>query len=167
MSKDIIEKPNRDEEAIDIVGWYTLAASAAGAVPVPASSAAIVANNGFMIAHISSIYATDVSWDTVIASLGIAGTLNIAGRAVFIEAAKTLAWGTGSFWSLAALSAVGATTAALQTYIIGLLAIEIAKKGGTALSASVANTVISKGPTTLKAFLKEAEKKDLNDPGKP
>lgn len=167
MNSNIVAESDRNEEARNIVGWYTLAASATGAVPVPASSAAIVANNGFMIAHISSIYATTISWDNVLASLGIAGTLNIAGRAVFIEAAKALAWGTGSFWALAGLSAAGAATAGLQTYIVGLIAIEIAKKSGVALSTVEADALITRGKKTLKNFLDEMNNKNLEDPGEP
>lgn len=154
-----------ESKARDIVGWYTLAAGATGAFPVPATSAAIVANNGFMLAHIGSTMGKPVGWEGVLSSLGIAGTLNIAGRNVFIEAAKALGWGTGSIWAFAALSAVGATTAALQTYVIGLIAIEICKNGGTPISPAAARQVLDSAKESLDAFVSEMRKKDLNDPG--
>ena len=151
----------------DIVGWYTLAATATGAVPVPASSLAIVANNGFMIAHISAKIGAPVTWSTVLSSLGLAGTMNIAGRSVFIEAAKTLSWGTGSIWAAAALSAIGASTAGLQTYVVGLLAIEIARRGGVPLQQDLASVIISDAKRNYKAFLEQMRGKKLSDPGTP
>lgn len=151
----------------NITGWYTLIASGTGAIPIPASSAAIIANNAFMIAHINSIFDTEITWKKIISSFGVAGTLNIAGRTVFIEAAKVLSWGTGSLWALAALSVVGATTAGLQTYIIGLISIEIIKNGGKAISAKEAGKVIDMAKETYKTFKGEMKKKDLSDPGKP
>ena len=38
------------EKSTEIIAHYTLLASATGAVPVPASSVAIVAENGIMLA---------------------------------------------------------------------------------------------------------------------
>jgi len=162
-------KPQPSSEAIDrarhIVGWYTLAASATGAVPIPASSLAIIANNGFMMAHVSAAIGGPIQWPTVVESLGIAGTLNVAGRAVFIEAAKSLAWGTGSIWAAAALSAVGAGTAGLQTYVIGLLAIEVARHGGKPLPAAQGAAILAKAKETYSAFLSEMRSKKISDPG--
>jgi hypothetical protein len=156
-------------EAVDrarsIVGWYTLAASASGAVPVPASSLAIIANNGFMMAHVSAAIDAPVQWATVVASLGVAGTLNVAGRAVFIEAAKALSWGTGNIWAAVALSAVGAGTAGLQTYVVGLLAIEIARRGGKALTESEGAAILAKAKETYDVFLAEMRTKKISDPG--
>ncbi|KUM53477.1 hypothetical protein [Rheinheimera sp. EpRS3] len=129
-------------DAKDIIGWYTVAATAKGAVPVPATSLAIIANNGFMIAHVSSQLGIITTWDSVLTSLGVAGTLNVAGRAIFIEAAKALSWGTGNAWAAIALSAVGASTAGLQTYIIGLLTIQISKNGGKPITQKEASEVI-------------------------
>ena len=167
MSKTLVAAPAQGENARDIVGWYTLAAAAKGAFPVPAASVAIVANNGFMIAHISSIYASEITWENVMASLGVAGTLNMAGRTVFIEAAKTLAWGSGSVWALAGLSVVGAATAGLQTYIVGQIAIKIAQKSGKALTPKEAKGLISHAKKTYKNFLGEMKGRDLDDPGEP
>lgn len=153
------------DRARNIVGWYTLAASATGAVTIPASSLAIVANNGFMMAHVSAALGGPVQWQTVVASLGVAGTLNVAGRAVFIEAAKALAWGTGSFWAAVALSSVGAGTAGLQTYVVGLLAIEIARHGGHPLSEAEAAAILDKAKGTYGTFLREMRSKKIEDPG--
>jgi hypothetical protein len=153
-----------ESRARDIVGWYTLGAGATGAVPVPATSAAIVANNGFMLAHISTAMGKSVAWDDVLKSLGVAGTLNIAGRAVFVEAAKALGWGTGSVWALAVLSAIGATTAALQTYVIGLIAIEICKNGGAPIGPGDAAKVVEAAKESLGNFTAEMKSKDLKSP---
>ncbi len=153
------------EKARNVVGWYTSVATATGAVPVPATSAAIIANNGLMLGHIGSILDAEISWQKVVASFGVAGSLNIAGRTVFVEVAKILGWGTGSAWALAGLCAVGATTAGVQTYIIGLIAIEIGRKGGGVISQDEANEIISKGKDTYKEFLDEMKKKEVSDPG--
>lgn len=167
MDKTLTAALAQGENARNIVGWYTLAAAGTGAFPVPASSVAIVANNGFMIAHLSAIYASEISWQNVIASMGVAGTLNMAGRTVFIEAAKALAWGTGSVWALAGLSAIGAATAGLQTYIVGQIAIKIAQKSGKVLTAEEAKGLISQAKKTYTQFLGEMMGKDLEDPGEP
>ena len=156
-----------ESRARDIVGWYTLTAGATGAVPVPATSAAIIANNGFMLVHISTTMGKRVAWDDVLKSLGVAGTLNVAGRTVFVEAAKALGWGTGSVWALAALSAVGATTAALQTYVIGLIAIEICKNGGIPIGPGDAAKIFDSAKETLGKFIAEMKAKGLKNPGVP
>jgi hypothetical protein len=108
-----------------------------------------------------------VTWEGVVSSLGIAGTLNIAGRAVFVEVGKALSWGTGSVWALAALCAVGATTAGLQTYILGLLAIEIAQNGGQPLDAAQAGRVIATAKETMTDFVAEMRQTKPCDPGLP
>ncbi|MEA1878442.1 MAG: hypothetical protein U9N86_16495 [Bacteroidota bacterium] len=167
MEQTLVGKQDQIENAKNIIGWYTLVATATGAVPVPASSVAIVANNGFLIAHISSLFSKDIEWEHVIGSMGVAGTLNMAGRAVFVEAGKALAWGTGFVWALAGLSAVGAATAGLQTYIIGLITIEIAQKQGKPLTSGEAKDLISYAKKTYKDFLGEMKGKDLEDPGEP
>jgi hypothetical protein len=131
------------------------------------ASTAIVANNGFLIAHLNGVMGTSVTWRGVAASLGVAGTLNIAGRQVFIEGAKALAWGTGSLWALVGLSALGASTAALQTYVIGLIALEIAKSGGEPLDATTTATVFDSAKASLDGFMKEMKNKGLKDPGVP
>ena len=156
-----------ENEAKNIVGWYTLAAIVKGAIPVPATSLAIVANNGFMIAHVSSAIGAIVTWESVITSLGVAGALNIAGKAIFIEAAKGLSWGTGSIWAAVFLSAAGASTAGLQTFIIGLLAIRIAKNGGKPVSPEDARDIMDIAKKTYDQFVVEMKAKDLTDPGKP
>lgn len=150
--------------AWDIVGWYTLAALVKGAVPIPAMSIAIVANNGFMIGHVSSALSEDVSWENIVASLGVSGALNTCGRAVFIELAKAVSWGTGSPWAAIALSCFGSATAGVQTLIIGSLAIEIAKKGGRRLTAKEADAVIAMANANYKSFVASMKNRDLPDP---
>ncbi|MEZ6855019.1 hypothetical protein [Halodesulfovibrio aestuarii] len=151
-------------EAKKVIAYYTLAASSTGAVPVPASSAAIIAENGFMLAHIASKLGQPIEMTDVISALGIAGGLNIVGRNVFIEGAKLLSWGTGSLWAMAGLSALGASTAGLQTYMIGMLAIEIGKNNGQALSAHAASKVRSEAKTSYDAFKTEWKDKKIEKP---
>ena len=118
------------ERAKEIVAYYTLAASVTGAVPVPAASVAVVAETGAMLSQLASHFGQEISVGTVVESVGFVGSLNVVGRSLFVEIGKALSWGTGQPWAAFALSAAGAATAGLQTYIIGLLAIETGKKGG-------------------------------------
>ena len=146
-------------DAKEVIAYYTLAASGTGAVPVPAASAAIMAQNGVMIAHIASKMGINIDAMTVIQSLGITGSLNVVGRNLFIEGAKLLSWGTGSVWALAALSALGAATAGVQTFIIGMLAIEICKNNGKALSSEKAGSVIEHAKQSYDTFTAEWKSK--------
>lgn len=159
--------PDAQRRAREIVGWYTLAATGTGAVPLPAASVAVVANNGFMLAHVGAAMGSVVTWEGVVASLGIAGTLNVAGRAVFVEAGKALSWGTGSVWAMAGLCAAGATTAGLQTYILGLIAIEMCQNGGRPLDSKQAAQVIATAKETLGDFISEMKHTNPANPGLP
>ena len=137
-----------------IVAWYTLAAAGTGAIPVPAASAALVAQNGAMISHVASAMGIPISVGTVIESIGMMGAANMVGRQLFIEGAKLLSWGTGSIWALVGISALGVGTAGLQTYIIGRLAIEISKNGGQCLTILKSAKVIADSKNTYDAFVK-------------
>jgi len=145
---------SKSSKAESIVAWYTLAAAATGAIPVPAASAAVVAENGAMISHVASAMGVPISVGTVLESVGVMGVANIVGRQLFIEGARLLSWGTGSVWALAALSALGAGTAGVQTYIIGRLAIEISKNGGQCLTVLKSAKVIADSKNTYDAFVK-------------
>ena len=147
-----------------VVAYYTLAASGTGAIPVPAASIAVVSENGVMIAHIASALGYPIDIRAIVLSLGIAGTLNIVGRNVFIEGAKLLSWGTGSVWALVALCALGATTAGVQTYIIGRLAIEIGKNSGKTLESKRASQVIDDAKSGYSGFVSEWKKKGVKAP---
>lgn len=152
------------DDAKEVLAYYTLLAAGTGAVPVPAASGAIVAQNGIMFAHLASALGATISIGSVLESIGIAGSLNIAGRTVFIEAAKLLSWGTGSLWALAALSAFGATTAGIQTYVLGRIAIEIGKNGGQALAPSATAKVIEQAKKTYDVFMLEWKNKKPKAP---
>jgi hypothetical protein len=151
-------------KAESIVAWYTLAATATGAIPVPAASAAIVAENGAMISHVASAMGIPITMGTVVESIGMMGVTNMIGRQLFIEGAKLLSWGTGSVWALVGLSAIGAGTAGLQTYIIGRLAIEIAKNGGEALSFRKAVNVITDCKNTYNDFVHHWSRRPIAKP---
>ena len=69
-----------------IVAWYTLAAAGTGAIPVPAASAALVAQNGAMISHVASAMGIPISMGTVIESIGMMGAANMVGRQLLSRA---------------------------------------------------------------------------------
>lgn len=151
-------------KAKEIIAYYTLAASATGAVPVPAASAAIIAQNGVMLPHIASALGVEITVEDIIKSLGFASTANLVGRNLFIEGAKVISWGTGSVWAAAALSALGASTAGIQTYIIGCITIEIAKNGGKALTSSDTRAIIQDSKASYAPFVAEWSKKKVKEP---
>jgi uncharacterized protein (DUF697 family) len=152
----------KNKEAIKIVGKYTVAASITGGIPVPASSAAIIGENAIMVNHIGSIYGVKITSWSILRTFGLLGTLNIIGRNVFMEGAKLLSWGTGSVWAAPGLCLLGATTAGLQTYLIGILAIEIAKQGGSVIDFEKSSEIVKKGKVEYKDFLKEFKEKNLH-----
>lgn len=152
------------EDAKEVVAYYTLAAAATGAVPVPAASAAIIAQNGIMIAHVASAIGVEITVANIIESMGFAATLNIVGRNLFIEGAKLLSWGTASVWAAVGLSALGATTAGVQTYIIGRIAIEIGKNDGKPLAVTYTGKIIDESKATYELFVAEWSKKKIKKP---
>lgn len=145
-----------EQKSKAILTKYVLAASATGAVPVPAVSAAIVGENALLINHIASLYGCEINLVTVASSLGTLGTVNMIGRNVFIEAARLLSWGAAFTGAPVLVSAIGAGTAGLQTYLIGLIAIEMAKRGGAKPPMSVVKTTLRKGRDEFDGFYKAA-----------
>lgn len=145
-----------EQQSKAILTKYVLAATATGAVPVPAASAAIVAENALMINHIAAIYGHEISVRTVVASIGMLPAANMIGRAVFIEVARALCWGGAFVGAPVLVSAIGAGTAGLQTYLIGLITIEIAKRGGEKLSDSAVKDIFRKGKNNFDDFYKAA-----------
>lgn len=123
---------------------FTAAAAATGAIPVPAASAAICGETAVMINAIASAMGIPVSLKTVTLSMGKAMIANQIGRAVFVEAARALGWFAGPL-GVAGVSALGATTAALQTWLIAELTIAICKSGGRVLTPDEARQVIEEG----------------------
>ena len=117
-----------------------------------------------MISHVASAMGTPISVLTVVESIGFAGSLNIVGRNLFIGGAKLLSWGTGSVWALALLSTLGAATAGLQTYIIGRIAIEICKHGGSILPDSIMVQLIADCKRTYDGFVKHWSTQKLAKP---
>ncbi len=145
--------PSIEARMRKVVGWYTLLASGTGAIPLPASSAAIIAEDCAMITHLSAICGQRVSLLTVFESMGVLAAANLFGKTLFIEIAKLLGWGTASPWLLAALCGVGAATAGLQTYIIGLLSIEILKNGNAVIPRHEARNLIEFAKRDYENFL--------------
>lgn len=152
------------QRATDIVDWFTLAAIGKGAFPVPATSLAIVANNGCMHTHVSADMGREVHWDDVFTSCGIMYSMNMIGRSVFVEGAKFLGWGTGNWWAFFGLSALGAPTAGLQTYIVGLIANEICKNEGKPIDKATLDRVIEFAKKNYTAYLTLMKSKELKGP---
>ena len=152
------------ESAKEVLAYYTLLASGTGAIPIPAASGAIIAQNGIMFGHLASALGAEIRISSIIESIGIAGSLNVAGRTFFIEGAKLLSWGTGSVWALAALSVLGATTAGVQTYVLGRIAIEVGKNDGQALVPSATAKVIEQAKKGYEAFVLEWKTKKPKAP---
>ncbi len=138
-----------------------LAASATGAIPVPATSVALIAENTVMISDIASIFEIQIDLHIVMESFSIVGVLNLIGREVFVEGAKLLAWGTGSVWAAAGLVALGATTAGVQTYMIGRLVIAICKNNGEPLNKKQASEIFKDAQTSYNSFSEKWKGKDF------
>jgi len=141
------------KKAETIVVKYTLAATATGAIPVPAASGAIVAENAAMIAQVASSMGEQITVGKVVSSIGGVGMINLVGRSLFIEAGKLLSWGTLNPWAAVALSGAGSATAGIQTYIIGCLAIEIGKTGGMVLEHDAAERITGSAKTSYASFV--------------
>ena len=124
-----------------LIKYYTMLALATGALPFPAASTVIVAQNATMIAQIASRTGIPISLTTVTTAMGLMGTVNVLGKTLFMEVAKSLSWGATGGLATLALSMSGATTAALQTYVIGHLAYEIARWNGEVPRDVVKNTI--------------------------
>jgi hypothetical protein len=130
------------EAAQQVVRQFTAAAALIGAVPVPAASAAIVAENAAMVACVARELGVPVSLQTVAQSLRMLASVNLVGRALFVDIARLFGWAAGPL-GLAGLSALGASTAGLQTWIVGQLAIAIGQNGGAVLSSEAASQVVA------------------------
>lgn len=146
-------KNQRIKNAHAIVGRYTAAAAATGALPVPAASAAIVVENGVMLAHLSQELGATISWSTVLRSISLASSMNFVGRMVFIECARLLGWGAGGPLAALAVSGVGATTAGLQTYLIGRVAIAIGENDGREILPAEVERIFEHGRATYDTVL--------------
>lgn len=146
-----------EQQAVAVLTKYVLAAVATGAIPAPATSIALVAENTAMVAHIGSVYGCEISVATLVSSFGLLGSANLFGRAVFVEVARWAGWGAAFVGAPAVVSIAGAATAGLQTYLIGLLAIEMAKQGGAKLSAAEVGAVLGLGRQNFDAFLMSAK----------
>lgn len=147
------EIPN-EEKAEKILKKYVGIALATGAITVPAASLAIITENAAMITHLTNCFGKPMNVDAFIKALGVTSTLNIFGKTVFIEIVKIMGLSSGNAWATVALSGVGASTAALQTLIIGKLAIYMAKNGGE-ISQSSVSLLIEESKKIYKDYVKQ------------
>ena len=134
------------EEARAVVRGFTLLAAGTGAVPVPGASAAILVENAVMFGVVGGTLGVPVTVESVLASLGVFGCLNAAGRQLFMEGARLMRWASGPL-GLPGLCAWGAATAAGQTWALGQLAIAIAiaRNGGVPLPTTATQQVLENG----------------------
>jgi uncharacterized protein (DUF697 family) len=139
-------------ESKAVLKKYVLAAAATGAIPVPATSAALVAENCVLLGHMSSIYGCTINLGSIAQSMGAMASVNMIGRGVFVEAARWLAWGAAFTGAPVLVSLIGGSTAGLQTYLIGLVAIEIGKRGGNPLSVAEVKRIIRSGKDDFDNF---------------
>lgn len=145
--------PAQLARAEKVVARYTAIAAVTGAIPVPSASAAVVVENGAMFTELASVLGAEITWSSLVESIGFAGGLNFAGRALFVEGARMLGFGVGGPFAAALVSGLGATTAGVQTYTLGLIAIEIGKNGGEAITGSMVRALIEKAKNGYRAFL--------------
>jgi uncharacterized protein (DUF697 family) len=141
MNTPIILPAGCRPTAEGVVYRYTAITALTGAVPIPATTAAIIAENAAMVNEIAGCFGVPISVQTVVGSMGLVGTANAVGRAVFVEGARAMGWFAGPF-GVAGVSALGAATAGVQTFVLGFLAVAIAENGGQALPRPQARTVI-------------------------
>ncbi len=128
---------SRRDAAEAIVLKSTALAAVSGAVPVPAISLVIIAENAAMIVAVADAMGAPVTAFTVARSLGLAQTINCLGRAIFVEGARCLGWGP-------VVIPLGAITAGLQTWLVGQVAIAIAANDGRALEREEAEAVVAR-----------------------
>ena len=140
-----------------ILARYVVAAAGTGAIPVPLSSAAIVVENAAMITHLSAVAQRPLGLRQVLEVLGLSGSLNVFGKTIFLEGAKTLLTLTGAGTPfLVGLCTLGATTAGLQTYLLGLTCLTILRSGRDFLTAAEITKLVSFAKETYERFLKQS-----------
>ena len=131
------------ERAQSIVTKYTVLATGTGAIPLPTASAALLGETAIMIGHLRAVFGCPIELATILEARGAIMAINSLSKALFIDVARALGWGTGNPWAAAALSGFGAMTAGIQTYIIGQLTIEIGKNGGKSITQAVAEKIVA------------------------
>ena len=128
MGEDSSTVDGKSRRARVVARNYTLLAMAAGAVPLPGVSAAIICINASMIGHIAAIYGREaISYEKVLGALGVAGLVNIGGRAMFVEILRFVASFGVQWWSLPLVCGVGSLTAGAQTWILGSVGTAVAE----------------------------------------
>lgn len=130
MTTQTIQSSGSNEPNPFLAVWaFTVEAMAIGAVPVPGASVAIVAENTAMVSTIGAEFGLKIDLRTVMGAFGAVGSLNTIRRQLFVEGARLLSWGTGPL-GMTPVSALGATTVGLQTWVLGHLAIAMCMHGG-------------------------------------
>jgi uncharacterized protein (DUF697 family) len=146
-----------------IVGHYTALAAATGAVPLPAASAAIIAETSAMLTHLSAVAGRSVTLWAVVQNIGVISAINLFGKALFIELARTLGFLSGGPLIALLLSGCGAATAGVQTYVLGMIAIAILENGGHPLPDSVVQHKIDSCKDTYQNFVDWSRREGLGE----
>lgn len=138
----------RRAKAERLVREFTATAGLMGAIPVPGVAAALVAHNAAMVAAVAHALGAEVGWADVVAAFGLVDGANVLGRTVFVEAARLLGWFGGPLgvWGI---SALGATTAALQTWTIGQLTVALCEAPDGRLDPERARAVVDEAGGTF------------------
>lgn len=80
------------DEVRHVIKIYVLAAGVTRAVPLPGSSLAIKAETAAMLAKIAAATGRPIDIHLLIRALGLAGSVNVFGRQVFVEFAHAISW---------------------------------------------------------------------------
>jgi len=116
-----------------------------------------VAENAVMINAVASAMGVPVSLETVAGSLGGCAMANTVGRALFVEGARFLGWFAGPL-GVAGICALGATTAALQTWVLGKLVIAICEHGGRQLARRQVEQVLEEAEQSFERVRERVER---------
>lgn len=134
------DERSRVHRSRQITARFAVAAAATGAVPVPAVSAAIVAENAALLIAISGVWDKRITTSDVIRALGLMGSVNLIGRALFIELARAMGWAAGPL-GMTGVSILGATTASVQTWVVGEVGMVLARHGGEVNASAVSEAI--------------------------
>jgi hypothetical protein len=96
-----------------------------------------------MLAKIGALTGKPIDIGVLMRAFGLAGAANVFGRQLFIEFARAIGWGTGmGITGTLLLGGFGATTAAMQTFLVGWLAFEISRATDGTSNRAIATFVI-------------------------
>ncbi len=139
---------DRCARAKDTVARFTLAAAVRGAIPLPGSALATLAEATALVAAIGSIYGHPVNAKLLTSELaGSVGSYTVS-RVILLEGARLVSWLAGPL-GVTASSALCATSLAAQTWELGMLAIAYFERGGVLPSDEEARRIAAAAKADL------------------